>query len=353
MIGWLAAAAYGGGFVAHEWGTFTAVAGPDGKAVLWQPLDGSSDLPDFVYGPERLQEGLRQAYGQGKGQSALIRMETPVIYFYTDVERVVNVSVSFPNGQLTEWYPRVLHYTGHGLDWGPVRLLPGRGGPLPHDRSRSHYYPARDVPAATVQVCDERGNERERFLFYRGLGQFPLSVAATAEPTAVRLWTTGSSPGQVLLFERQGDRLGYSLVPADGLAPRPVLDDDLEDVHAQLVAMLVSAGLFRPEALAMVQTWEGDWFEDGLRALYLLPRAETDALLPLTLTPAPDQLVRVLVGRLEVPTPEQRRELAAVLDQPSSNQLALTELEARFGRFAQPWLATSGHSRAPALLALE
>ena len=34
--------------VVHEWGTFTSVAGPDGQAVPWRPLSGSSDLPCFV-----------------------------------------------------------------------------------------------------------------------------------------------------------------------------------------------------------------------------------------------------------------------------------------------------------------
>ena len=34
--------------VVHEWGTFTSVAGPDGQAVPWHPLSGSSDLPCFV-----------------------------------------------------------------------------------------------------------------------------------------------------------------------------------------------------------------------------------------------------------------------------------------------------------------
>jgi hypothetical protein len=350
MIGWLVVAAYGGDFVAHEWGTFTAVAGPDGKPVLWHPLDGSSDLPNFVYGPERLQEGVRLQVEGGKGQEALVRMETPVIYFYTDVERTVEVSVRFEQGELTEWYPRVRSYTGDGLDWGQIRLVPRQDKALPHDGSASHYYPAREVPAATVQVCEPRGNERERFLFYRGLGQFPLSLAAIAQDDHVRLWTTGASPGQVVLFERRGDRVGYSLVSADGTHARPVLDDKIKDVHAELVSMLLSTGLFRPEALAMVKTWEDDWFEDGLRVLYLVPRSETDARLPLSIEPAPDQLVRVLVGRLEVPTPEQRQQLQSLLDQGGSDEAVLSAVQGLFGRFAEPWLASSGHPRAQALL---
>lgn len=342
------------GLVVHEWGTFTAVAGPDGAPVLWHPLDGSADLPDFVYGPSRLQEGLRQNPAT-KGTSALVRMETPVLYFYTDKPRTVDVSVRFVEGTLTEWYPRVRTYDGAGLDWGQVRLFPyegeqGREATLPHDGSDSHYYPARAVPSATVQVCDERANETERFLFYRGLGQFPLSVRAIAEGQGVRVWTEGAAPATVLLFERRGGKVGYALAKPQGTLPRPALDDELPEVYGELVDQLVSAGLYRPEALAMVETWKGDWFEDGLRVLYLVPRKETDERLPLTVSPAPRELVRVLVGRLEVPTPEQKRALSQLLDSSDPDEAVLAEAVQRFGRFAEPWLATSGHARASGLL---
>src|SRR5438309_1054992 len=36
------------GLTAHEWGTFTSIAGNDGQAAEWLPLSGSTDLPGFV-----------------------------------------------------------------------------------------------------------------------------------------------------------------------------------------------------------------------------------------------------------------------------------------------------------------
>src|ERR1700757_4802849 len=82
------------GLVAHEWGTFTSVAGNDGYAVQWTPLgfddlrrdqngslqwaDGrfhSKELPSFV---ETVHFGVFKA-----GLAARIRMETPVLYFYS------------------------------------------------------------------------------------------------------------------------------------------------------------------------------------------------------------------------------------------------------------------------------
>ena len=74
----------------------------------------------------------------------------------------------------------------------------------------------------------------------------------------------------------------------------------------------------------MLETWRDSWFEEGLRVFYVLPRAATDAALPLTIDPKPDELVRVLVGRVEVITPELE---ARVLADPKS-----------YGRFAEPIL---------------
>ena len=81
----------------HEWGTFTSIAGADGLAVDWLPLTGSADLPSFV-------EHFREVSFKG-GLRGTIRMETPVLYFYSPRETTVSVNVSFAKGLITEWYP--------------------------------------------------------------------------------------------------------------------------------------------------------------------------------------------------------------------------------------------------------
>ena len=40
--------AAGNRLVVHEWGTFTSIAGKNGVALEWRPLNGASDLPKFV-----------------------------------------------------------------------------------------------------------------------------------------------------------------------------------------------------------------------------------------------------------------------------------------------------------------
>src|SRR2546425_4746170 len=75
---------------AHEWGTFTSIAGSDGQAVEWSPLTGSTDLPAFV-------EHFRDP-GFKLGLRGTVRMETPVLYFYSSKEETVSVSVAFAKG---------------------------------------------------------------------------------------------------------------------------------------------------------------------------------------------------------------------------------------------------------------
>jgi hypothetical protein len=107
---------------------------------------------------------------------------------------------------------------------------------------------------------------------------------------------------------------------------------------------LVRAGLYKKEAWAMVNTWRDSWFtEAGTRVLYLLPRAWTDGILPMTLTPEPAQLVRVMVGRAEIITPDVPVQLRALLTRATSGDSAARQQAGqtikKLGRFALPTLA--------------
>ena len=101
--------------VVHEWGTFTSIAGVDSQMLEWTPYRGGAELPGFVYG------GKHNARGT-------VHMETPVIYFYTPKEMTCTVKVSFPQGEITEYYPMPDHlvYPVKALEWKGVELLPGR-----------------------------------------------------------------------------------------------------------------------------------------------------------------------------------------------------------------------------------
>ena len=92
----------------------------------------------------------------------------------------------------------------------------------------------------------------------------------------------------------------------------------------------------------MIETWRDSWFEEGLRVLYLLPRRETDMVLPLTITPEPTQLVRVLVGRIEIITPEMksavRTEIQQLADRSIEVRAAAQAALRKKGRFVEPVL---------------
>jgi hypothetical protein len=80
----------------------------------------------------------------------------------------------------------------------------------------------------------------------------------------------------------------------------------------------------------MVQTWRDSWFEEGSRLFYIVPTSFVETILPLSIIPAPQQLVRVFVGRLELISPATQEAVRAALA--ANDEVTL----AKYGRFLQP-----------------
>jgi hypothetical protein len=79
-------------------------------------------------------------------------------------------------------------------------------------------------------------------------------------------------------------------------------------------AALVADGLFADEATALLSTWQRAYFKSpGLRLFYLVPRMWTDWILPLDISPRPE-MVRTMVGRIELIGDEQRETLARLTE---------------------------------------
>jgi hypothetical protein len=332
--------------VVHEWGTFTSIAGKDGVALEWRPLNGSTDLPGFVHTIQEGAKGLRHP-GLKADLAATVRMETPVLYFYSDKEIDVSVKVDFPKGKITEWYPQA-RTVNTGIDWGRLRVMPGAAVNLPVDYKESHYYPARETDAAPVQVCATNGKsaQQEKFLFYRGVGTFGLPVSVQLKSERVVLKNLGKDEiAHLIIFENRGGKLGYRLLDGftgETTVERPPLDKNIESLLYDLKVMLVASGLYEKEATAMIKTWRNSWFEEGMRVFYILPRQATDAVLPVTIDPTPAELIRVLVGRTEVITPEMekavQKQISLLRDpSPEVRELAMQNIR-RYGRFSEPIL---------------
>jgi len=318
----------------HEWGTFTTVAGEDGQAVAWRPLDGPVDLPCFV---ERADLPPKVSL------ATTVRMETPVIYFYAPQPLTVDVAVGFRQGLMTEFFPRPSSSgerrtgwfspatMGH-LEWNGIRVSPGSAADYPSEGAPNHYYAARAANGAPIQV----GAQREGFLFYRGVGGFELPLRATvSRDQVVEIRNDESDPIPALMFfENRGGRIGSwtSRLPGQTITVPPLrLDSDITAVHSALVDMLIGEGLYRKEAEAMIETWRDSWFEEGTRVFYVVPKPLVDSTLPLSIQPRPGAVERVFVGRLEIATPwllDDLRKAFAVLDH---------ETIAARGRFLEPF----------------
>jgi hypothetical protein len=352
--------------VVHEWGTFTSIAGKSGVAIDWRPLNGASDLPKFVYAATG-DNGYRQTYGskfepsQKGNVVAKVRMETPVIYFYTQKEMEVSVSVDFPRGEITEWYPQAGVVNGDfakeqsarnapsGIKWGTIKLLPDEKPDYLREVAYSHYYPARETDAVPVQVCnaDKTKIEKEKFLFYRGVGNFGLPLTVKLSGGKVALANHAADElRNVIVFENRGGKIGFRVIDKlsgkETAVERPEIGRTPDDVFVALEKILVAEGLYAKEAKAMIKTWQDSWFEEGLRVFYILPTKATDAILPLTVNPKPRETVRVLVGRAEVITPEMEQDVrkqVGLLKSASAEVRAEAQKNLqKHGRFYEPIL---------------
>jgi hypothetical protein len=326
--------------VAHEWGTFLAMSGSDGVSLEGMYHEEHA-LPSFVHA---------RSCDQLHIPSVILKGETPVIYFYTDEPQDVRVTVRFPKGLWTQWYPQAQvvgpplsamgspGMTRDGRITWCAQLTPAASGPPtpapPETSADALWNFARQVDAAYVTTPDWtkgnpapvigfRGNhfESDRFLFYRGLGAAPLPVQFTAAGGGTLESGSGDhlSVQHVFIIRVDNGKGAYAYRPAlkpgeklTGVIPSmnhaQPLDEFTRTLADDLAARLVESGLYAKEARAMVNTWTTSYFQtDGIRALFLLPQEWTDVFIPLTIEPAPQKIVRVMVGRIELLSPERER----------------------------------------------
>jgi hypothetical protein len=365
--------------VVHEWGTFLGMNGSDGTA-----LDGmyheEHALPGFVH--SRSRDQLRLPFMFLKG-------ETPVIYFYTNVRQPVRVGVGFPRGIWTQWYPQAslvrpsLLETAEKpgvLEGGRIcwftEVIPAttvdqkigekRGAApesevkVPASSADALWNHAREVDAAYVKVVNGATQpptpEYERFLFYRGLGETRLPLrfdeGAKGSLTLDRDESLGEGVRDIFVLRIENGRGAFSYLPAmrpgqkaGGLIPSMAKSQPLAEftriIADLLAARLTAAGLYPKEARAMVNTWTTSYFQtEGVRALVVMPQSWTDAFIPISIEPQPKQVVRVMVGRLELLSAERERLAEDAVRDLGAPDPAKREQAFRFlheqGRYAEP-----------------
>jgi hypothetical protein len=327
-------------FVAHEWGTFTSLQGSDG-ANLPGLHYGDERLPGFVYCPLGFSYGgcLTQFRSTESGPLATTqRMETPVIYFYSKTDQALEVTVDFPKGIITEWYPAASAYSPR-----PHQVTALQDGTMTWDikistavlpveqvNASEIWQSQRNVGANYISVANEFGEiENENFIFYRGLAQFnpPFKVTSDVDSNLILHNEDVEPISCILLLDYNGSKGAFKLIehlPGNKTmtfkkSEIPAAEDGqdaneyVSEVSSVLEKYLTKNGLLPLEAAAMVNTWQKSYFKSpGLRALYVLPRAWTDTFIPLRFSDTPKALERVFVGRVEIL--EQAREIELLKD---------------------------------------
>jgi hypothetical protein len=340
------------GLIAHEWGTFTSVAGETGQAIEWLPLNSPSDLPSFV-------EHFRGT-GFKIGLGGAIRMETPVLYFYSTHDTTVDVNVSLLHGLITEWYPHATHIepsssldnvalfqqqSSGSISWKSVRVQPLANPVFPQQNQPSHYYAARNTNSSPLRISTHSGDESEKFLFYRGVSVAPAPLSALVLPNG-QIQAMNQSSAEIpklILFERRGEKIGFrevNTLRAGAILDPPILDASLDSLLPALEASLISSGLYPEEAHAMVESWKDSWFEEGSRLIYIVPGSFVEKILPLSIEPQPATIRRVFVGRMELLTPATQNAIETAVA--TRDKLTL----AKYGRFLAPMIESILHKAA-------
>lgn len=351
------------GLVIHEWGTLTSLEDENGRALAGINYD-DEPVPAFVHqvAPGLLVPGDAQA-GLAKGAPAshsdvisnpfraspeavrakglppvhpdvTVRLETPVLYIHAPAGFVgpLDISVKYPGGWLTEFYPdakadapgidpktnTIGHITPNTvgtLEWTGLKI----GGDAPGPKTDARVWLApRNVAADGVTTPS---GESEKFLFYRGVGCGEPILNIVRDPGTN---TLKALPGNgldtplpwVLADIRADGAIAFQSVAANQsshpFAPADYSTSNIVGLRANLEDQLTGAGLNKDEAEALLNTWQVSYFQNpGLRAFYLWPRPLVDRLLPLTVSHTAE-ITRVMVGRIELVTPEQRTIMARI-----------------------------------------
>lgn len=321
-------------YVAHEWGTFTTVHGSDGS-YLSGLYKEEEHLPNFVYSHSGFSPDPSVQKGLYKPAEAVtVKMETPVIYFYSDQSFDVEVKVDFPNGSISQWYPqrndgeenpinKKLDFSSPYEGWiGWNAKVLGKNTEEKINTNSALETPTWVRPRETDANLVKCGEEIEKFLFYRGIGNFelPLSLQMTDDQTLSITNSGKDDIGYAFVYEKWDNtpaKVWWTGGVASGkkmllTAPdEPMTETALDEAFDEFVAALVDAGLFEKEARSMLNTWHESYFNSyGVKIFWIVPTALTEEILPMELEPKPSRLARVLVGRSEVLTPSFETQLA-------------------------------------------
>jgi len=319
--------------VVHEWGVFTVFNGVQVAGAHAREEWGS--LPTFFY----------RQFPKERLCWVPASWDKPIIYFYAKAPSLhVSVQVTFVNGVPVVWWPAVADPVDNStfpgaskpssprpfrsLTWDawlgervPPEIISGGGFGRPWAKVADFALPkdcwlqqAR-LPGATPLTVignierppkvwfpgSKNRPETERFLYYDGLVPAPdylrcEKVDATTitlhncapfdiAPVFVVDRRTQGAVGFASLGSERPIRAGAIMKVVPARIPAP---DWPAAGLKQVRQSLLNAGLFAPEADGLLAIWAKRFFEaNGLTVFHVLPAAEYDRMLPLSILPVP------------------------------------------------------------------
>ncbi len=352
--------------IAHEWGTFTTLQNESGEELTGINID-DEPVPSFVHNLSRFvlqptfltnRHWIRRMKGAPRHHPRVtMRLETPVIYFYRPSggkqPSEIDVRVKFRGGWLTEFFPAAAAKapgirdnfvfadlqptTVSSLEWKDLRV--GVRGKFPATKDHVWTTP-RAVDSEPISTAK---GESEQYVFYRGVANLrsPLRVTAGEDESSLELRANFGDvkcgkgtrvPAMWLVDVRADGKLAFREfdgvnVTSDEETLLATLDARFgeEDYHAFNLKVLKKLmwiairddGLYPDEATAMLETWNRAYFESpGRRLFFVVPREWTDHYLPIEIESAAE-VERVMIGRIELVTSEQRRLLREIATAPA------------------------------------
>ncbi len=349
-------------FRVHEWGLIALdVTGAQDVAARL-----AADLPDFI----------RTLAGEDVRFSAPPTLK-PILYFYPEgtTPFCPDIEVSIPCGRVQYYLPpgelqrADSLFWRHNVFWNRVGD-PAHARPVP----AGHWIEkARDTDALWLDVTlnrtetlpdgttrTEAVRETERFLFYDGQIPYVSPLQVERDEGGIRVTHAGTAPIHDLLLVVNGaGGTRIARVPRLQAGETCLLSADHVDAPAERLAMtLQTAGLYEKEANGMAQIWREDLFSrEGEWLLWRLDPSTVDAMMPLSIDPAPLETVRVHLVCAPVVTGLRERIAGIVEGFRDPNWPEAAEaLEAlrRIGPVASAYLAThAGHEDPDARVQVE
>jgi hypothetical protein len=237
----------------------------------------------------------------------------------------------------------------------PLQPLPQQ--PQLTNLSQPHWMKTlRDVKCDDVYVsAGERGStmEREKFVYYDGLLPRVQALAVQFDKETVSL----KNQVKFTVFDvwvidnrdpakpRVGQMPRLDPGGGDKVVDFTTMKEERWTVEAakSLSAQLHDAGLNEDEAAALTSIWTADFFQSaGLTLFYRLPQEEYERMLPLTVKPRPEKIVRVGLVQQVPSDPALAERIARLVKQLDDDEFVKREAAqqelAKFGPIALGYL---------------